>query len=371
MADAVTQEDAEDVKPSPWFYTWTKEFQLGEGSEAASQRWRAVSSFAENADRSDIEGLVRLAVGGRHSPKPEWIATLEEAFREDYPAFTASSNNREMQVLAACCLLQISQDPINEVANLAALASATGSVAGLRRLSLPGDLLLAANESLRSLYLSAAHRPKLVTGMKYKPLFEAAVQKAKGQQDVPTLIEALELAGAAATSAVNQNQSKTQVTVEALSRRLDQQDEELQMLWWLIGERSENLDCAFGDIADAARPLVLANELAGHTLLPPGPPTVRALLSRARLPGEGKVALVDAVAAAPLEWLRACVAPQASSPVTQPLHLAIERQLETGTGTTWVAGWAAATDLPQEVALPHLTLAELFYRERLLTRLLG
>ena len=371
MADEVTTEGTEEVKPSPWFYAWAKEFQLGEGSEALNQRWRAISSFADNADGADVEALVRLAIGSRHAPAPEWIATLEEAFREVYPAFTANSNARELQVLSACCLLLISEDPSNDAANLAALAGATASVAGLRKSSLPGDLQQAANQALRSLYLCAARRPKPETGSQYKPLFAAAVQKAIGQPDIATVIEALAQASATVTSAVNGNQAETQSTFDALVHRLDQQDEELQMLWWLIGERSEDLDCSFGDIADAARPLVLAKELAGHTLLPPGPPTVRALLSRAKLSGKGKVTVVDAVAAAPIEWLRSQVAPKAASPVTQPLHLAIARQLETGPGKAWVAGWAAATDLPQDAALPHLTLAELFYRERLLTRLLG
>lgn len=371
MADAITNDDLVEVKPSPWFYTWTKEFQLGEGRELLNQRWLAISSFADKAEGADVEALVRLAIGSRHAPSPAWIDTLEVAFHEQYPAFTASSSARELQVLAACCLLRISQDPNNDTANLAALASATASVAGQRKFSLPGDLPHAANEALRSLYLSAARRPKLVAGVQYKPLFEAAVQKARGQQDIATLIEALAQASAAVTTAVNQNQSKTQGVVEALAHRLDQQDEELQMLWWLIGERSEDLACSFGDIANAARPLVLAKELASHTLLQPGPPTVRALLSRAKLADKGKVALVDAVAAAPFEWLKSHVAPQAVSPVTQPLHFAIARQLETGPGKAWVTGWAAATDLPQDTALPHLTLAELFYRERLLTRLLG
>jgi hypothetical protein len=369
--DAVTKEGTEEVKPSSWFYAWTREFQLGEDSELLSQRWQAIGSFADNAKGADVEALVRLAICSRHAQSPEWIATLEDAFREEYPAFTASGNARELQVLAACCLLHISQDPNNDVATLAALAIATASVAGQRKFSLPGDLPQAANEALLSLYLGAARRPTLAAGVQYKPLFEAAVLKARGQQDVPTLIEALALAGTAVTSAVNQNQAKTQVVVKALAHRLDQQDEELQMLWWLIGERSEDLACSFGDLADAARPLVLAKELASHTLLPPGPPTVRALLSRAKLAGKGKVALVDAVAAAPFEWLKSHVSSQAASPVTQPLHFAIARQLETGPGKAWVAGWAAATDLPQDTALPRLDLAELFYRERLLTRLFG
>lgn len=153
MADAVTKEDTEEVKPSSWFCSWTKEFQLGEGSEMLNQRWQASSNFAHNANGADVEALVRLAIGSRHAPSPGWIATLEESFSEEYPAFTASSSARELQVLSACCLLQISQDPDNDTANLAALASVTASVAGQRKFSLPGDLPQAANEALRSLSL--------------------------------------------------------------------------------------------------------------------------------------------------------------------------------------------------------------------------
>lgn len=371
MAEAVKQENAEEEKPSPWFYAWMKEFQLGEGGDVILQRWRAISGFAANAELSDVEPLTRLSIGSRHEPTVDWIRTLEEAYRESYPAFTASANARELQVLATCCLIAMTEDSNNECSNAAALAISTSTVSGLRKISLPSDLPSIADEALRQLYLTSSRRPKLSAGSQYKPLFDPAVQKAKTQQDVPTLIEALTLAGGAVTSAVNQNQSKSQAAFEAIAHRLDQQDEELQMLWWLIGERSEQLNCPFGDVADAARPLVLANELAEHTLLPPGPPTVRALLSRAKMPSKGKVAIVDAVAAAPLEWLKSHVAPKVASPVSRPIHLAVERQLETGTGKSWVAGWAAATDLPADAALPHLALAELFYRERLLTRILG
>lgn len=367
MANVVTKEDTEEVKPSSWFCSWTKEFQLGEGSEMLNQRWQASSNFAYNANGADIEALVRLAIGSRHVPSPGWIATLEESFREEYPAFTASSSARELQVLAACCLLQISQDPDNKSANLAALAITAASFVGQRKFSLPGDLPHAASEALRSMSLGVARRPNLTARKQYKPLFEAAVEKARAQQDIATLIEAMAQANTSVTSAVN----KTLLTLQDLVKRLDQQDEELQMLWWLIGERSEDLDCSFGDVPDAARPLVLAKELADHTLLPPGPPTVRALLSRAKLADMGKVALVDALAAAPFEWLRSHVAPPVASPVTQPLHFAVLRLLETGPGNSWVAGWAAATDLPQKLSLSPLVLAELFYRERLLTRLLG
>lgn len=372
MVDAMTDDETEEVQPSPWFFTWMKEFSLGDAGAVMTQRWQAVEKFAEGADGSDVEALVRLALASKHPASSDRAKALEQAFRDEGQNFTAKDNARELQVLAACCLIKIAEDTDNDSAVTAALAMATASIAGLRRLTLPVDLLQAATAALGELVCGTARRPEIpAAGVPYKPLFESSVQKAKAQPDMNGLIEGLTQAGNAVTAAVNQNQAKTQKAISALTKRLDQQDEELQMLWWLIGERSEDLNCSFAAIPELARPLVLSKELADHTLLPPGPPSVHALLSRAKLSGNGKVVLADAVAAAPYDWLKTHAVAQEASPVTQPLHFAILRQLETGPGKDWVAGWAAATDLPKDVALAPLTLAELFYRERLLTRLFG
>jgi hypothetical protein len=64
--------------------------------------------------------------------------------------------------------------------------------------------------------------------------------------------------------------------------------------------------------------------------------------------------------------LRQLLGDRNPSPVTMPLHNAIYRQLETGPGDTWVAGWVSATAVGDNQTLPGLTLGTLFYRERLL-----
>jgi hypothetical protein len=40
-----------------------------------------------------------------------------------------------------------------------------------------------------------------------------------------------------------------------------------------------------------------------------------------------------------------------------------------GPGDAWVAGWAASVGIDRAYSLPALTMAELFYRERLLVLL--
>jgi hypothetical protein len=49
-----------------------------------------------------------------------------------------------------------------------------------------------------------------------------------------------------------------------------------------------------------------------------------------------------------------------------PLHFGVKRQLETGSGDAWIAGWAAAVGVPESFSLSPLDLGVLFYRESLL-----
>ncbi len=346
------------------------EFCLGEDG-ASIQRWKGLTSFAKNAAHDDIEALLRLALGSRQPPAADRLSSFQEAFRKVDPDFSTANNSRELQVLAACTLIYIAQTPGNNVAPGAALAMATSSVESHRKNTLPGDLLEIAQEALRNLSIGMARRPELPPslGQEYKPLFEASVQKIKSQPDFTGTADALTMAGSATTRAINGIQGQSLAAFRALETRLNQQDEELQMLWWLLGGRSEDLDHTFHALPTKIRPLILGKELADHTLIPPGPPSVRALLSRAGLEGKAKIKLVAAVGACPANWLKSLAVPEIASPVTQPIHFAIVRQLETGPGTDWVPGWAAATDLSKDISFTPLTLAELFYRERLLTRL--
>src|SRR5690606_38486838 len=98
----------------------------------------------------------------------------------------------------------------------------------------------------------------------------------------------------------------------------------------------------------------------------PGPPSVKAILSRAGLKEQKNVAVSDAVNAPRSAWLQELVEHVDPSPLSMPLHFAIRRQLETGAGQAWIPGWAASTGIDAAHALSVLALGELFYRERLL-----
>jgi hypothetical protein len=69
-----------------------------------------------------------------------------------------------------------------------------------------------------------------------------------------------------------------------------------------------------------------------------------------------------------LGWLASLVNNDNPSPVLMPIHFAIHRKLETRDEASWVEGWGAASGIKPDHELPALTLSNLFYRERLLSK---
>lgn len=153
----------------------------------------------------------------------------------------------------------------------------------------------------------------------------------------------------------------------SVSRFIKLQDEELQMLWWVIGGRSEDRNIPFKGVTAKQKPLVFAKELADSTEFLPGPSSAKALLARAGLKeGGGKITIPAAVNASDVDWLASLGVQADISPVSMPVHSAIFRKLETGDKTSWISGWTAVTGIRQDYSLSALTLGNLFYRERLL-----
>jgi hypothetical protein len=142
------------------------------------------------------------------------------------------------------------------------------------------------------------------------------------------------------------------------------QDEELQMLWWLFGNRSTMMDCPFPNVPAEAQTFILAAELANITKFLPGPASVKPILSRAGLKERKKCSVPAAVNACEASLLGSLIDGMEPSQITQPLHFAIKRKLETGE-TSWISAWSNITGIDAGFSLPAIELGNLFYRERL------
>ena len=348
------------------FAQWYSEVSLGEDRARHQARWEGVSNVSRGADRATVETLLRLAHRSRQPPSATALEKLRRGFRATDAAFPTSGNDRELQVLAGACLAVILEAD-NDAASLAALACTTTGFGGARRPALPMDLDALGECALLRRGNVTRRRPPILDDappLRRAPDFSKAATKAK--EGTPEAIaEAFALAGAAARNAINRLSQAQHAAFRAFDRFLRLQDEELDMLSWLIGERSADYGCGFTGIPANARPLVLGKELADMTTSLPGPVSVQAILSRAGLKRRNKLPITTAVNSAKPEWLRAVLGELNPSPVTTPVHDAIRRQLETGPGQDWVAGWAATAGVTAEYALSNVVLGRLFYRERL------
>lgn len=362
MADTVTPMHQD-------FARWYSFVSMGDDTARRHARWQGVLNVVADSTRPTVEVLFRLAYGGRAAPTAQAVQPIRQAFKNADETFEMTGNDYELQVLAGIALAVLMQDLDEDEGAAAALTATTAALGGARKPDLPMNLAALGEAAIDLRSEEIRTRPSLETYISVEPAkfdFEKAAAKAREVQNFEGVALALGLAADSVRVAMRGSAQRQAKAVQAIDSFLRVQDEELQMLWWLTGQRSEDYDCALDAVPADAQPFVFASELADSTEFLPGPPSVKAILSRAGLKERKKVAVTAAVNAPRTDWLQKLIENLDPSPVSTPLHAAIKRQLETGPGDAWVAGWAASTGIAPTFALPALTLGELFYRERLL-----
>ena len=350
------------------FARWYSQEFMEDGA-VREARWKAVVAMAAGADYWRVEVLVRLAFAARDpgGHKNEKLASAYEtvvgALRSGGQEFDPAKSARELQVLAAAALVRLFATSAD-----AALAVTTASFRGLREPTLPMQLATLAGRALANLTAQHHARPNIASLKIEAPEidYDSEAEVAEGET-ARTPEEELNALRDATNEALETIVNRQNAVMQALVRRTLLGEEELQMLWWLVGGHSATQDRPFAKIAVAAQPFILANELGGMTNVSPGPATIRALLAKAGV-GNKAVLVRDAVNAVDLDWAKSASSSSAVSSLTTPLHFALEKRAEVENDTAWQAGWAALTGLSMDLSLPADQLAELFYREHLFLR---
>lgn len=359
------------------FPAWMHEFELGGNDGARQFRWNGVISVTRCAEKDSIEPLVRIVFKSvtRSKPNSDALAEIVDAFRQAHPERPVDPSGREIEVLAAACLVVLIDSNENQaLATATALAVTTASMCAARKPNLPMDLAGIASRQLRELSEANSRRPDLgpFLGTVLSPLnLDAAAKQYQAAQNADGFNAAMKTVADVTDNALKAVLQNQQRALNATAKTMAMQDEELQMLWWLIGGRSWDLDCPFQEVVTEARTLVMAKELADLTNIHPGPASIKGLLSRSYVEDTRTSIqkVVMATESGVTEWLNALlddIGDEDPSSVTLPLHLAIKRQIEAGRGDTWVSAWTGAAGIPADFTCSQLQLAEHFYRERLL-----
>ena len=364
-------EDQDVIPMHEDFARWYSSVQLENNPSRRQARWNGVLAVVKAAELVDVEALVRLAFRSRKRAAESSVQKIRGAFRKADDLFEPEGNERELEVLAGTCLVAL-MDRGGTVGAFAALAISTTSLAGARKADVPMDLCAQAETAIDRIASADRKRPSLEIWTSADPLnlsFEGAADSIRNAGDWSECSDAFTSALADIQSGMETVAQQQAKFAGAVSQFFRVQDEELQMLWWLTGQRSWEYDCPLDEVPDDARPLALAKELANFTELPPGPPSILALLSRAGLKEQARVRIPEAINSSDNRWLARIVGEEEPSPVSSPIHYAIKRQVEVGNEHAWVAGWAAATDVNPDHSISPLQLGVLFYRERLLWEL--
>lgn len=358
----------DDRPMHPEFAKWYREVNVDDNRDRLQRRWIGVSSLAGDATILDVESILNIVFHTRRTHSPETLGRIRQPFKNADDLFDSSGNDRELEILCGA-VLAVLLERNDDIAGHAGLAISTTSLAGVRVPDLPMNLSTQAQDATARMSEVSRRRPEINLDLSSIPSvsFIDAKKKIEEQFDATGVTAALDIEA----TAINGALETIAKLVSTVGKKNDTftaiQDEELNLLWWVIGQRSDDLNQTFQQVPSKAQPLVFAKELATLTKFLPGPLSIKSLLSRAGLSDNTSVTIPETINACETPWLSSFAAGSDFSSVVQPIHFAIQRKLETGDQTSWVAGWARACAVDEQNAFSPLTLGWLFYCERLLS----
>lgn len=343
--------------------------EISTNGEQRDLRWTAIEAITKSWTSAQGEMLARLVFGTKSPPgglQEDELAAALGAFHQAFLDADSSIEQgaRQDQVLAAGVVLGYLGWH-----SLAALAITTTACGGLRKTAFGIDLVTLAENTLSQLGASRRVRPDLSKISIPDPEFAFEPDFANVTHNSPSTFKDVfdqftETVSEALVDLVGKFNKSTKLLVDAGMKA----DEELDLLSWVLGQRSLLPSIAFTDIAVSEKPLLFARDLASLTTIYPGPNSIPALLARAGVKATGKIRIVDAVNAVSDFWTSAALKGRKPSPVTSPVHFALLKRQETGAGEAWHAGWAAITGINGGATLTPIALADQFYREILWLR---
>lgn len=353
---------------SEQFAAWYADVSFGEDPNRLEQRWKGVCTLVEQADESHVDTLIAIALGGAVST--ESLGKIRGYFTDEEGHSDKDCSDRELQILGGSALA-CALDRDDEIAAYAALAITTANMAGVRVFDLPIDLRAMAHYALTR--ISEVNRGRLDAGSTLPTLprisFAEAKAKLEEQPNVTGMSAALEVYATAVNQAFDRLSKEMLAIDKRNNRLLAVQDEELNILWWIVSGYSNDLGKSFRDVPSSAQPLIFAKELADITSSLPGPPSVKGILCRAGLSTSVAITIPKAVNACSSDWLNGVLSRQSdSSALLEPIHLAIYRRLESNDDNSWIEGWAAACNVDPQRVFSIADIGWLFYCECLIPR---
>lgn len=358
----------------PLFYDWYSAIDLKPDEETLKKRWQGVEKICKKMNLQFWLNLVRIHF---HSEDGDSTAFANE-FKTLDATFPMTENSAELALLAATCVVQLLAD-----------TSIRGDVVALGVVSTnchqkgPSNSWIDTVDVARHYLRNRSQKLRKIGARETGPI------------SVPELIEIPEAPECPqaenwptthqnfaditssmndSRNALNRNFSEIakfleQSATKSVLKRLEVLQEETNVLWWLFGEYSRDLDCPIRELKIPAICMLASKELSDLVHLIPGPPAFRSVINKVFQLSEqeipGTVRLDECVNATPREWredFKGTLVSEALSDVT-PVLFAIEKSVEVKTGKKWQPLFEAGSGLKPGVALSPMDMSEQIYEE--------
>ena len=350
------------------FGEWYRAVVVDPTDDLLTKRWIGIEAYSKDCRLADSLDLIRTFRGLRVQ-SAEFTDTFRRAFKDADAAFRMRDNDAEMMVLAGTAAVEFisAREPDHAAAMaLAVICSRFGRPQTDPRLR---DIDDRCDQFLwqRSLDVrQSALGPATSLTESLRSMIDGLDAAFQGND--------IKAAGEAVKPALTEIAAKMDTITRSLERVEQLQRESSDVLWWLFGGHSRDLESAFEHLEPNGVSIICAKELADITLLIPGFFSARAFLHQAvriaRNDQSDSVSLSQAVNATPRlwreKWIDAELARQLSG--LAPCLGAIAMSLTTDAPEDWVPAFNRESERDCTEPCTHLELAAQLYNERILAR---
>lgn len=356
------------------FGDWHRLVSIERTDEILKKRWDGVEEWV-SAIRDDAAALLETVRIFRGLPEKTSREAFLEAFRKHDAAFAQRNNELEQRVLAGAtlvhCVLTHDKGEDNDGLRAAALAGMALEASRLRAADgsleeLTGEALTCLHEIARQQRRRSGFDTTLLTTEEREALTKTLGTNVPDHNQLRAIC-------ATAFQTVLLAVDRSEEALEAAAHDIRCADEETNILWWLAGGSSRDLDKPWSELKDAV-PLIAGWELADLTDVALGPQDAAALLERVIPNTKGKSkeqAFHVYVNAVPEDWAknRGAKLDDRALDLT-PLSFALSHRSK-GNAKTWQVFFESVSGLKTSTTLAPQQAARLAYVEAVLFRTLS
>lgn len=354
------------------FGEWYRTAHIKPDDQLLKMRWKGVETFSTNLTPSRLLDLARL-----FHTRPPRDTNFQKEFRTPFfqadNAFKMQGNDLELAVLAGATLACVFNGKDSALSDVAAFATVCPCLQGKARTATIPDVQNRARNHLvsrsGSLRASAGKKRKRISVPQIDESLKAISDACNANvlTDVSgPLTDFLRKLGMTMHKVI---QSTNQIQHDQLLLR-----EESDVLWWMQGRYSRDLEMSMDQIGLAAASIIAGKELAEVIKVLPGPFAARAILHQVLLRDgsdiQKGIALSSAINGSDREWRKEWAQHFAESETIDlcPILFAVKKSLETDNAESWHAPFKNATKLSASLEIEPVGIAAQAYEECLFTR---